>query len=285
MRACTLLLLITLIAPLNAAWAEERIVSENPITQYRNSGLVSYSPETYEGLQQLRRGHTDKAYTIWVEQGFQGDIEALALAAMLCKGEEIQPTPDWKMHWGDNNKGAPPPVCPVPARFWEESLIKMLGEGEGTFLLGLFGTELMDYDPFRKASVVYAPIIEAYMLRSALAGNPAGMYGAYLTSEHRNGEHFTPPSLKRPVFQHQPSRLVCLEVGQVVGDQRHAKGYGMGGNHPVEIRLPVRQKPGQRPVCPPLVNVERNHIEDLQKPLCDICAVFLYTATKFSPCN
>jgi TPR repeat protein len=81
----------------------------------------------------------------------------------------------------------------VPAKFWEESIIKMLGEGEGTFLLGLLGTELMNYDPFRSKTKTYAPPIEAYMLRSALAGNRDGMFGAYLTGENRDSEHFTPP--------------------------------------------------------------------------------------------
>jgi len=196
MRFSAFFLLILLLFPVasgaETAPQQQRIVSNNNMTDYRNSGPVTYSPATYQGLDLVRRGHTDKAYAIWVEQGFQGDIEALALAAMLCKAEEIQPTPDWKIHFGDNGK-APPPVCPVPAKFWEENIIKMLGEGEGTFLLGLFGIELMDYDPFRKGPVVYAPVIEAYMLRSALADHPDGMFGAYLTGEHRNGEPFTPP--------------------------------------------------------------------------------------------
>jgi hypothetical protein len=51
----------------------------------------------------------------------------------------------------------------------------------------------MDYDPFRKHTVYESPI-EAYLLRSALAGNPAGMFGAYATCENRNDDPFTPPA-------------------------------------------------------------------------------------------
>ena len=223
MRACTLFLLIALIFPLSAAWGKDRIISDYYMTNYRNSGPVTFSPETYEGLEQLRHGHADKAYSIWVEQGFQGDIEALALAAMLCKGEEIQPTPDWKMHWGDNSKGSPAPACPVPARFWEESMIKMLGEGEGTFLLGLFGTELMEYDPFRKGTV-YIPPIEAYMLRSALTGHPDGMFGAYLTSDDRSKEHFTPPqnAPEVPVIPERFSPKISFEGRYWMSRSAHA---------------------------------------------------------------
>ena len=217
MRFSAFFLLILLLFPVasgaETAPQQQRIVSNNNMTHYRNSGPVTYAPETYAGLDLVRRGHTDQAYAVWVQQGFQGDIEALALAAMLCRVEESQPTPDWKIHLGGETKKTPPPVCPVPARFWEESMIALLGEGEGTLLLGLFGIELVDSDPFKRGTV-YAPIVEAYMLRSALAGNPAGMYGAYLTGEHRNGKQFTPPRMLQtfPFYRKNLNKTLLLKA-------------------------------------------------------------------------
>ena len=88
---------------------------------------------------------------------------------------------------------------PVPAAFWEKSLVGMLGEAEAAFLLGLYGMELMDVDPHRKMDT-YARPVETYMLRSAKAGHPSGMYGAYLTGENRPGRLFPASLPKVPVL-------------------------------------------------------------------------------------
>ena len=173
---------------------DANVVSSNPLTEkLLNSGPVTYPRETYDGLETLRSGHADQAYAMWVEQGLNGNIQALALAAMLCLAEEREPSAGWQVQFG---KDAPPPspVCPVPAAFWEKSLVDMLGEAEAAFLLGLYGMELMDYDPHRKMET-YARPVETYRLRSARAGHPSGMYGAYLTGENRTGPFIPPTSL------------------------------------------------------------------------------------------
>ena len=179
---------------------DANVVSSNPLTEkLLNSGPVTYPRETYDGLETLRSGHADQAYAMWVEQGLNGNIQALALAAMLCLAEEREPSAGWQVQFG---KDAPPPspVCPVPAAFWEKSLVGMLGEAEAAFLLGLYGMELMDYDPHRKMDT-YARPVETYMLRSARAGHPSGMYGAYLTGENRTGPFIPPASLPKVPVQ------------------------------------------------------------------------------------
>ena len=179
---------------------DANVVSSTPLTEkLLNSGPVAYSQETFAGLETLRSGHADKAYAMWVKQGLAGNIQALALAAMLCRMEEREPSSGWQVQFG---KDAPPasPVCPVPAAFWEKHLVDMLGEAEAAFLLGLYGMELMEVDPHRKMDT-YARPVETYMLRSAKAGHPSGMYGAYLTGENRTGPFIPPASLpKVPVL-------------------------------------------------------------------------------------
>jgi TPR repeat protein len=165
--------------------ADEVFASDNESTAFRNSGKIRYSPATYEGMRQFSRGHADKAYAAWVEEGWKGDLDALALAGMVCLMEETSPGPDWKVQWGDRKER--PTICPVPARFWEDALVELLGEGEGALLLGLFGMELQARDPHRKETEYAAPV-EAFMLRSAMAGNADGMFGAYFTGENRQRE-------------------------------------------------------------------------------------------------
>jgi len=175
-----------------AAPGEEGVVSSSDLTYFRNSGPIVYSDASYSGLESLRKGHADTAYAIWVKEGLQGDIDALALAGMLCRMEEKKSSAGWKIRFGQGGDAPPPPVCPVPAQFWEDSLIAMLGEGEATFLLGLFGMELMEYDPHR-IKMDYGPPVEEYLLRSARTGHSDGMYGAYLTGENRPDTGFIPP--------------------------------------------------------------------------------------------
>ena len=182
--------LLCLCLPLSAAAADNTISSSSEDTDFRNSGAVQYQIETYEGLRMLRKTWDDKAYAIWVEQGFKGDLQALALAAMLCKAEETQPSGG---RWIRLKSDKPPaPICPVPAKFWEDSLVSLLGEGEGYFMLGLFGMEILEHDPFKRMEAYKIPV-EDYMLRSARTGHADGLYGAWLTNESRDGKPFTPP--------------------------------------------------------------------------------------------
>jgi hypothetical protein len=191
--AFVLILFFLFTGTCSAAEKGKGIQSLSKLTHIRNSGPVFFTEAAYEGLEELRRGHADKAYALWVEEGFTGNLDALAMVAMLCAVEEKKPSAGWKVRW--QNEPTSSPVCPVPAKFWEDNLISLLGEGEGTFVLGLFGMELMDVDPHRKKSD-YMSLIEDYMLRSAVTGHADGMYGAWLTGENRKGA-FTPPA-ERP---------------------------------------------------------------------------------------
>ena len=81
---------------------EASVVSSNPLTEkLLNSGPVTYPRETYDGLETLHSGHADQAYAMWVEQGLNGNIQALALAAMLCLAELVKEDPSYNLdpHW------------------------------------------------------------------------------------------------------------------------------------------------------------------------------------------
>ena len=164
-------------------------LSSREYIDFLNSGPLLYRAKTMEGLDILNIGLMDQAYSIWVEQGLGGDLNALALAAMLCKAAETLPASDWMIRWGsDKNTSS---TCPVPSLFWENSLISLLGEGEGNFILGLFGIELGSYAPFQTKN--YVNTLMDYMLRSARAGHPHAMYLASSTSSSRTSQIFTPP--------------------------------------------------------------------------------------------
>ena len=85
---------------------DANVVSSNPLTEkLLNSGPVTYPRETYDGLETLRSGHADQAYAMWIEQGLNGNIQALALAlalaAMLCLAELVKEDPSYNLdpHW------------------------------------------------------------------------------------------------------------------------------------------------------------------------------------------
>ena len=170
---------------------DEVIASTSDLTDFLNSGPLRYRIETYHGLEELDEGRADRAYTIFIEQGLAGDLNALALATLLCKADEANPSR--VIQRVDRYTGASSTsICPVQAQFWEDSLISLLGEGEGNFILGLFGMELIDDAPL-KYMKIFTPMVEDYMLRSARTGHSHGMSGAFLTSENRGNQVFTPP--------------------------------------------------------------------------------------------
>ena len=162
-----------------------------------NSGKLVYRAETYQGLEELDEGRADRAYTIFIEQGLNGDLNALALAAMLCKAEEASPSR--RTQRGSDKGTQSAPVCPVPAQFWEDSLISLLGEGEGNFILGLFGMELVEKDPFDRIDAYRSPVSD-HSLRSARIGHPNGIALIFLIDgllTEDSDEQFIPPPFAR----------------------------------------------------------------------------------------
>jgi len=117
-------------------------------------------------------GKRREAYDRWLQQAWRGDLYAMATLPAVTITHTDQ-------------------TWPVPPEFWEHWVLDLLGEAEGSYVLGLqyaliaeaVGAEGL---PAKKKA-------EDFFLRSALAGHLPGMYATFMTSEARAKMPFTPP--------------------------------------------------------------------------------------------
>lgn len=156
------IMLLCLTTPLHAA--VPRVTAGNAFHSLTDEDPI-LSEDFYAAEDLYYENKKPEAYDSWLEQAFKGDIYAASRLAAV-----IQANPD--MTW------------PVPASFWENWLIKLLGEGEATFLLGL-NHAAMD-------SAASQTLAEEYFLRSAKAGHLEGMYAAAYTGGGRGGSFKAP---------------------------------------------------------------------------------------------
>ena len=113
------------------------------------------------------------AYRGWLKLALRGDLLAMAVLPSLIR---LHPELQW----------------PVPPEFWEDWVIRLLGEGEGGYILGAQCT-LMAFFPAKGKEQVLRKAGD-FFLRSALTGHPAGMLGASNTAHFRKDRPFTPPA-------------------------------------------------------------------------------------------
>jgi TPR repeat protein len=147
-------------------------------SRYDDSDALSPAfVQTYEDSYFV--GKRQEAYEQWLQQAWQGDMYAMAtLAAVSVTHTETQ--------W------------PVPPEFWEHQVPDLLGEAEGSYVLGLQYALIAEAVEKNEAHAAKKKA-EDFFLRSALTGHLAGMYCASITAEGREHLPFTPPPLPRVV--------------------------------------------------------------------------------------
>ena len=157
--------------------------------------------------EQYQEGYIQSAYKSWLRLAWHGDMFAMATLPTLIRA---YPERQW----------------PVQPEFWENWLIDLLGEGEGAYVLGAQYAMLADY---RTPGV---KLVERkageFFVRSALAGNHAGMLGAEDTAvAYRSDQVFTPPT--HPVVTPIPAHFYSSDKS---GEARYwlsraaDEGYG-----------------------------------------------------------
>jgi len=118
-------------------------------------------------------GKWREAYDQWLQQAWQGDLYAMATLPALTVTYTDQ-------------------TWPVPAEFWEHWVLDLLGEAEGSYVLGS-QYALITQTRKKGEALAAKKKAEDFFLRSALAGHLPGMYATSLTAEDRRDRPFIPP--------------------------------------------------------------------------------------------
>ncbi|WP_297262901.1 hypothetical protein [uncultured Desulfovibrio sp.] len=142
-------------SPIGSRWHEDSV------------NLYDDSHDVSNNFLRVDRSRPMAAYQSWLKYAVQGDVFCMAaLPALIRQHPELQ--------W------------PVPPEFWENWVIKLLGEGEGCYLLGAQTFSAESSEQVRQKS-------SEFFLRSALAGNHAGMMGVESMADDRTVSSSTPP--------------------------------------------------------------------------------------------
>lgn len=132
-----------------------------------------HSPAFMDALTVFRKDQK-KGYEAFLAVAREGDLDALAMLSVTTQVAE-------------------PETYKVPAEFWENWIVTLLGEGEGTCLIAMHHLLfLLEVDDAEQAVRGLNTSSELFR-RSALAGNAKGMFGASATLDRRKPVNPLPP--------------------------------------------------------------------------------------------
>lgn len=193
------LLCCWLFLPVPASGAPPREAADNLYWAMGWEKDKKHSPAFQQALERFRQDQK-QGYAAFLAAAWEGDLDALA---MLCVATQI----------------AAPKTYSVPAEFWQDWIVKLLGEGEGTCLIAmhhiLFLLKVDDADQAVRSMDTASELFR----RAALAGNPKGMFGAAGTLDRRAPVDPLPPL--PPGATAQDKKALEFSSGSFYGESQY----------------------------------------------------------------